>query len=124
MANVESLEITGTKHILCVSWFPTLAETRELLLTSEGYSVESVIGTADALAHCHNSNTDMLVLGQSVPREEKRRIVEAFRRYSNAPILSLLNTNQEKLPEVEYGVDSMRPEEFLHTVNSVLSEKK
>lgn len=115
---------TGTKNILCVSWVQSLAETRKLLLISEGYSVESVIGAAEALAHCRNSRADMLVLGQSVPREEKLKIVEVFRHYSDAPILSLINPSQRKLDQVQYGVDSLSPEEFLRTVNSVLSEKE
>lgn len=115
---------TGTKNILCVSWVQSLAETRKLLLISEGYSVESVIGAAEALAHSRNSRADMLVLGQSVPREEKLKIVEVFRHYSDAPILSLINPSQRKLDQVQYGVDSLSPEEFLRTVNSVLSEKE
>jgi DNA-binding response OmpR family regulator len=115
---------TGTKTILCVSWFAYLAESRELLLTSKGFSVESVIGTDEALAKCRVTKVDMLLLGQSVPREEKRRIVEAFRRYSNAPILSLLNAGQEKLPEVEYGIDSLSPEHLVRTMRLILSSSR
>ncbi len=123
MASVESRVVASTKSILCVSWFDNLAETRKLLLTSEGYEVDSVIGTAEAVAHSRNSAADLLVMGQSVPCDEKRKIVEAFRRYNRAPIVSLLNANQEKLPEVEYGVDSFSPELLLRTVRFVLGPK-
>jgi ribosomal protein L30E len=85
--------------------------------------VESALGTAEALERCRNSKADMLLLGQSVPREEKRTIVEVFRRYSDAPILSLLNANQEKLAEVDYGIDSLSPEDLVRTVHSILYRK-
>lgn len=86
--------------------------------------VDSVIGTSEALSYCSNSTADLLVMGQSVPRDEKRKIVEAFRRYSHAPIVSLLNANQEKLPGVEYGVDSFSPKLLLATVRSIFSERR
>lgn len=120
----ESQVIADRRRILCVSWFHNLAETRRLLLTSEGYVVDSVIGASEALSHSVNSTAELLVMGQSVPREEKRKIVEAFRRYSRAPIVSLLNANQEKLPEVEYGVDSFSPKLLLATVRSIFSERR
>ncbi len=123
LASFESQVIVGSKRILCVSWFHNLAETRKLLLTSEGYVVDSVVGTPEALSHCFDSAAELLVMGQSVPCGEKRKIVEAFRRCSQAPDVSLLNANQEKLPEVEYGVDSFSPELLLSTVRSIFSER-
>ena len=58
----------------------------------------------EALAQCDRSSAHLLLLGQSVPREEKRKIVQTFRRYSNAPIISLLNVNQDKLPKWSMGL--------------------
>ena len=111
---------TDTKTILCVSWVAYLAATRKQLLTSRGYTVESAVGMNEALAQCGRSSAHLLLLGQSVPREEKRKIVQTFRRYSNAPIISLLNVNQDKLPEVEYGIEALDPELLVRTVHSIL----
>ncbi|SRR5579883_292402 len=108
----------GQKRVICISWDRFLSESRELLLKHAGYEVLSAAYENGARRAC-KQDADLLILGHSVPQEEKRWIIECFRQHSNAPVLSLLAPWQQKLPEATYGVHS-NPEDFLRTVNQVL----
>ncbi len=106
-------------HVLCVSWDHQLSVTRELLLSHYGYQVTSATGRSEAMQRC-NAAADLLVLGHSIPQDEKLRIVECFRRFNDSPVLSMLRPGQVKLPNVEYGVEYMNPESFVQAVQKIL----
>lgn len=110
-------------HVLCVSWTPALATTRTLLLKRAGFKVTSALGKQQALKKC-KTKADLMVLGHSVPREEKSAIIDCFRENSSAPVLSLLRSGQNKLPEADYGVEASNPDEFLETVRKILEAKQ
>lgn len=107
------------KSVLLVSWVQSLARTREMLLSSAGYAVISVLGRADAMARCR-IKADLLVLGHSVPRSEKRRVIACYRQYSSGPVLSLLRANQTKLPEADFGVEVTDPGAVVKVVHKIL----
>jgi|GraSoiStandDraft_1057264.scaffolds.fasta_scaffold855406_1 DNA-binding response OmpR family regulator len=111
--------LTDMEQILCISWDPTLALTRELLLKREGYSVQSAWGAERAVNCCRTSQAGLLVLGHSVPREEKRKLIAIFKAQNKAPVLSLLPLDQMKLPEADYGV-SADPASLLSAVRAIL----
>lgn len=112
------------KRVVCVSWDSSLAASREMLLDRDGYLVVSALGMTEALNKCREYTTaDLLVLGHSVPQEEKRKIIAAFREHGKAPVLSLLNVNQRQLPEVEYAVEALDPQRFLDTVRLIVHGK-
>ena len=109
-------------HVLCVSWNPALASTRTWLLSHAGFKVTSALGKQEATEKC-KTKADLLVLGHSVPREEKSSIIDCFRKYSSAPVLSLLRPGQTKLPEADYGVEASEPDDFLQTVRQILGSR-
>ncbi len=109
------------KHVVCVSWIPILAETREMLLREAGWQVTSILG-AEQLHKLRNVHqADLLVLTHSVPRNEKQRVLETFQYSFKAPILSLLGPHQEKLPKADFGVEAMSPADFLRVVRQILA---
>ena len=112
--------MTPDKRVICVSWNQALAQSRELLLRSLGVTVLSALYEREALALCRE-DADLLVLGHSVPREEKRLIIECFREHSTAPVLSLLQSGDKKLPEATFGVESAKPDEVLRLVRQILT---
>ena len=107
------------KRVLCVSWYEGLAITRELLLRRAGFEVFSALRQESYVA-CRE-DADLMILGDSVPRKEKMRLIDCFRGHSNAPVLSLLRTGQEKLPEATYGVEATDPNALLRIVRQILS---
>ena len=109
-----------TKQVICVSWVPTLATTRELILTDAGYQVTSIVGLEQMDYLWKITEADLLVLAHSVPRENKHLALEIYRQHCNAPVLSLLQPNQSKLPGVDFGVEALNPEDFVRVVRRIL----
>jgi DNA-binding response OmpR family regulator len=108
------------KSVLCVSWNPSLASTRERLLAKAGYRVISALGEEEAASRCRDE-ADLLVLGHSVPRDKKEEVIKCFRQHSQAPILSLLRPGQDKLPEADFAVEAFNPVEFVQAVQAILT---
>jgi DNA-binding response OmpR family regulator len=107
------------KSVLCVSWDPSLAGTRQMMLMQAGYVVISALGREQAALNCH-AKADLLVLGHSVPRVEKQTVIKCFREHSKAPILSLLAAGQDKLPEADFAVEALNPAAFVKVVKAIL----
>jgi hypothetical protein len=108
------------ERVICISWNPMLAETRELLLRRAGVSkVMSALYQQEAHLVCRK-DAELLILGHSVPRDEKRWLIDCFRQHSSAPVLSLLLWRQDKLPEATFGVESSTPEEVIRIVQQIL----
>lgn len=94
----------ATRRILCISWNPDLAREREQILSEAGCEVVSVVGQQAAEKAMTTADPDALVIGHSVPREHKQRLMRAFRRHSDGPILSLLLPGQQPLAEATLGI--------------------
>ena len=112
-----------TKSVLVVSWEPNLARTREMLLRDAGYSVTSAVGRAQAHSQCR-SEADLLVLGHSVPQPEKKEVIACFREHSTAPVLSLLRSHQQKLPEADFAVEVSDPGDVIREVRKILHDER
>jgi DNA-binding response OmpR family regulator len=110
-------------HILCVSWDPALARTREILLTEHGYTVTSALGLEESRERC-KTKAHLLLLGHSVPRIEKQHILDCFRQFNNAPTLSLVAPGQQKLPDVDYAVETFNPEQLVTTIREIVSSHR
>ena len=111
--------MTKDNLIICISWNKNLGRTRELLLRSAGYPVLSAVRQTAARSACQE-DAALLVLGHSVPRTEKRSLIDCFRLHSKAPVLSLLRGGEEKIPEATFGVDASDPSEFLRVVRNIV----
>ena len=108
--------LSEAKVVVCVSWVPELAKTRELLLRQAGYQVITLLGQ-QSLSKLHDiTSAALLILSHSVPREGKLQALTAFRRNCGAPVLSLLGPHQSPLPGVDYAVEAFVPREFLDAV--------
>jgi DNA-binding response OmpR family regulator len=111
------------KSVIVVSWDQNLARTREMLLTASGYSVASAVGRDQAASYCR-SRSDLLILGHSVPALEKKRMIACYRQYSIGPVLSLLRSHEQKLPEADFGVEAFDPMEVVQVVRSILHDEQ
>ena len=110
------------RHVICVSWIPSLAQTRTSMLAKAGYDVTSLLGPNN-LNQCAVP-ADLLILAHSVPHHEKRRALAIFRNVCSNPVLSLLNPHQQKLPEADFGVEAYTPNEFIAVVQGILRGNK
>ena len=107
-------------RILSISYDLTLLRTREMMLSQAGYEAVSAEGFTAALEHC-SGTFDLIILGHSIPQKDKRVIVaELHDRGCDAPLLSLLRTGEQPIPEATVGVDPSNPQQLLDAVDSIL----
>jgi CheY-like chemotaxis protein len=110
-----------TGHILSVSYDPTLLTTRELLLQQMGHTVTSVEGFARAFAACESGTKfDLLILGHSIPHDDKAAIIAKAKKTCNCPLLALLRPNESPLPAAERSIDPSEPRAFMEAVREMV----
>jgi CheY-like chemotaxis protein len=110
-------------RILSVSYDLSLLETRQLLLERCGYDVVSAEGFAAAIDACA-PDFDLVIMGHSIPRRDKRAIVAELRLHGcNARVLSLLRSNERPIPEAAEAVHP-DPQQVLDAVARLLSRDK
>jgi CheY-like chemotaxis protein len=105
--------------ILSISYDQALLHTRELLLSHEGFKVESAVGFSAATRACENGKFDLVIMGHSIPPEDKTAIIGQLRAVCDTPILALRRPNEPTLKSAEYNLDSGDPERFLDYVKEI-----
>jgi len=92
-----------------------------MLLEQAGYAVISAEGFAQALEAC-KSEYDLIIMGHSIPRDDKRLIIYDLRQCGcYAPVLSLLRAGEEAIPEAVKEIDP-HPQHVLDTVETMLTK--
>ena len=110
-----------SKRILSISYDRSLLSTRQLILEQAGYEVTSALGFTDALEWCKKGAFDLVLIGHSIPREDKQTLVKVARMVSQAPVLSILRPTSVPLAEVDYSVKSADgPEALIAAVENAL----
>lgn len=113
-------------HILSVSYDATLLLTRELLLRQMGHDVVSAEGFAKAYKACEaceveGGRFDLVILGHSIPREDKEAIIRHCTKACSCPVLALLRPNEGHVEGAARCVDSDSPRAFVNAVQDMLA---
>lgn len=94
-----------------------------MLLRDAGFEVTSVKTVRDALKCCRKSRFDLVIVGHSIPKQDKCDVVKQVRKLSSAPVLSIRRHGEEPLPEATHSVDSMEgPQVLLEAVRLALPQ--
>ena len=110
-------------HILSISYDAELLRTRKLLLERRGHCVTSAEGFAETFRICadHNATFDLMVLGHSIPHQDKRAMVKHCRNTCSCRVLALLRENEPPVEEATRSV-SPDPDALLAAVQEILTE--
>lgn len=108
------------KRILSVSYDESLLKTREMLLQRQGYAVTSALGYIDAIQLCAPPQFDLLILGHSIPDNDKRQLMRAFRAVDPAPILALRRHGEVVPDDADAHVYPDDIGALLETVDTIL----
>lgn len=65
-------------QILSVSYDQALLLTRQLMLEGQGYQVVSALGFKEAERKCKDGGFQLMVLGHSIPFNDKQALLESF----------------------------------------------
>lgn len=111
-------------QILSLTYDPSLAHTREMLLTGAGFEVSTFHDVKMAIAACQSNSYDLVVLGHSIPLAERKALVQAVHSHCAAPVLALLRHGEPPVPKADYFFDSAEsPARLLATVQDILRPK-
>lgn len=106
-------------RILSISYDETLLRTRQMLLHHVGYHVTSAFGYSAAIRESAQGDFDLVIMGHSIPHEDKEAIAKQVRIASNAPILSLLRHTEPILTVAEYNVSPDDPAALLQYIQEI-----
>ncbi len=106
-------------RILSISYDQALLQTRALILSREGFEVESAVGFTAAIQACKKGTFDLVILGHSIPTEDKSAIVKQLKEVCVTPILALQRSNERPVTAAEYNLDSSDPRRFLSYVRKI-----
>lgn len=113
------------RRILLVTLNFTLATTREMLLASEGYTVTVALTSGDAVKQCESECFDLIVIGHSIPLEQRRLLLEEFRRRCSTPVLGLYRPGEAPLSDADYLFDATEsPVLLLESVRDILRQTR
>lgn len=95
-------------NILSISYDETLLLTRQMLLEQMGHKVFSAEGFAKAYVQCesHDGKIDFIVLGHSIPHDDKVSMVSHCKELCTCRVLALLRPHELPVPGAEKSVDS------------------
>ena len=110
-------------RILSISYDEVLLKTRALMLSRQGFEVESALRFADAIRACAQGGFDLVIIGHSIPPEHKAAIVLQLKRVCETPILALRRPNEPLVENAEYNLDSGDPNQFLRYVKEITNGK-
>lgn len=107
-------------RIVSVSYDEALLFTRELLLRERNHTVNSGLGYIQAMEQCSAGGADLLVLGHSIPKSDKLKIIECFREANpNALVIALIRANESRLSQVDAYVYPGNPEDLVRAIDYV-----
>jgi hypothetical protein len=110
--------------ILSVTYDMSLATTREMLLSSVGFQVSSVLTVGHAIELCATQEFALVVIGHSIPRDHKHRLLKELRSRCTTPVLAIRRPGEEPLIEADYTFDSTEgPSLLLEMVIDILKPK-
>lgn len=113
-------------RILSISYDPTLSRIRRLLLEKLGHSVTSAEGFKEAIELCDQEAGafDLMVLGHSIPHDDKRAIISHCTQTCPCPVLALTLINEPPVIEAVRSIDPSDTRAFLAAVQELLARSK
>ena|SRR5690349_20791975 len=108
--------------ILSVSYDVELLTLREAFLRTQGCEVRSVMSIDDALVLLSIQHFDAIIVGHSVPTEDKHRLIIAIKQlWPRLPVLTIVADPQEKDKLADASVaGSAGPDALLGTLKKVM----
>ena len=111
-------------RILSISYDKALLHTRAMMLSREGFEVESAVGFSAAIQACKKGTFDLVIMGHSIPPEDKSAIIKQLRAVCSTPILALRRPNEAPIKAAEYNLDSGDPRRFLSYIKEITNYQR
>lgn len=109
--------------ILSVSYDEPLLLTRHQILSSQtNHAVTSVRSFSEALDACRSDEEfDLLIVGHSIPPEQKETLINTFRhQHAKAAVIALKRQDESVVRDADVLIEP-NPQELLKWVGNLLS---
>jgi DNA-binding NtrC family response regulator len=96
------------RKVLAVSYDKALLDTRRMILELHGFSVTTALGWDEALHMAGRAGDfDLVVIGSSIPRSDKEKLLAAVKRNSHVKVLSIRQPGDPPIPRADYSIDTL-----------------
>jgi DNA-binding response OmpR family regulator len=120
-AESETIKRPQSPKILSIAKDASLATTRYLLFSNAGFQVTTALTTPDAIQHCRSGEFNLVVIGHSIPSQEKKVLLESIQKRCETPVLALYRRGESQLEGADYALDSSEgPAALLERVTDIL----
>ena len=111
--------------ILVASTDPNLSDVRKHLLEGAGYKVIPAMDLPTIREACRTRNVSLVVIGESMPPAEKRRVWVEARKSCKTPILQLYQGGEHELAQSAalFFHESHTPCDLLAAVDHILKKR-
>jgi DNA-binding response OmpR family regulator len=111
------------KRILSISYDRALLQTRRMLLEEAGFEVISASSFREAFDLCRVGAFDLLIIGHSIPPNDKASMIAAARRTAKAPILSIRTDTEPPAQGADFSVFGLEgPKVLLEAVKEAFNK--
>jgi len=111
-------------RILSIAYDPMLLSTRKLILEKHGYNVVSAEGFIQALRKCNERNYDLVIMGHSVPYDDKLALFETISRECPVPVVSLIRGTERDLPGAAAKINPFDQQALLDTIDRLITQDR
>jgi DNA-binding NtrC family response regulator len=110
--------------ILSVTFDRMLGATREMLFTQAGFQVKTVSDIGHAIQLCAAEPFDLIVIGHSIPIQQRELLLKEVRRQCGTPTLALCRHGEPPLTNADHVFDAMAsPGLLLETAVEILKSR-
>jgi len=97
---------------------------REMLFSSAGYRVCSVLSTSAAVKQSESGVFDLIVIGHSIPLNERRFLLHELRGRCTTPTLVLYRLGEARMAGADHVFDAAEgPDVLLETIHNILNSR-
>lgn len=108
--------------VLNIAADPFVADVRKQVLETGGYDVTSAQNILEVVEACETQDFDAVVLGQTIPMKEKRRITATVRERCKArtPVIGLYTTSPAEVDDADLAISAQEPQALLDGLKRLL----
>jgi hypothetical protein len=115
--------VMSKSKILCVSYDESLLRTRDMILRKAGYDVTAALGFVEAQRLCAEQKFDVVVIGHTIPANDKLALIQCAQQGAGAAALCLRKPNDPVLREPDYSTDRTDPDGLVEAVKTTLAQR-
>ena len=110
-------------RILSIAYDESLLQTREMILRNAGFDVTSALGFVEAQGLCGKQQFDLVVIGHTIPRNDKLALIQCAKQRGGAATLCLRKSSDPVLKEADYSTDRTDPGALVEEVRIALARR-